>query len=129
MKKHNLNLKSGQALVVLIVFVAIATIVVGSAVVVTIVNSRLASDVTQSADALAAAEAGANEAILSLLRNPNYSGGTLAVGPDVATITISGAPSKTIVSSASVGGYVRKVEVLGTYSGNAFAISSWKEIN
>lgn len=129
MKKINLNLKQGQALVVLIVFVAIATIIVSSAVVVTIINSRLGSDQTQSANAFSAAEAGVNEAILSILRNSNYTGGTLTVGSAVATINVSGSPAVTIVSVGSAGRFVKKVQVTGTYAGNAFTVSSWSEVN
>lgn len=129
MRKIKLNLKQGQALVVLIVFVAIATIIISSAVVVMIANSRLASDQTLSVSAFSAAEAGVNEAVLSLLRNPNYTGGTLTVGSAVATITVSGSPTVTIVSKGVAGSFVKKVQVTGTYTGNAFAISSWSEIN
>lgn len=129
MKKIKPNLKQGQALVVLIVFVVIATIIVSSAVVVMIVNSRLASDQTLSANAFSAAEAGANEAALSILRNPNYTGGTLTVGSAVATITVSGSSLKTIISVGSASNFVKKVQVTGTYAGNNFVISTWSEIN
>jgi Tfp pilus assembly protein PilX len=129
MRKTRPNLKQGQALVVLIVFVAIATIIISSAVVVTIVNSRLAADQTLSANAFSAAEAGANEAVLSILRNPNYTGGTLTTGSAVATITVSGSSSKTIVSVGSASNFVKKVQVTGTYAGNNFTISGWNQIN
>ncbi len=129
MRKIKPNLKHGQALVVLIVFVAIATIIISSAVVVMIANSRLAADQTLSVSAFSAAEAGANEAILSVLRNPSYTGGTLTVGSAVATINVSGSPTVTIVSTGTAGSFVKKVQVTGTYAGNAFAISSWSEVN
>lgn len=129
MKKGKLNLKDGQALVVLIVFVAIATIIISSAVVVTIINSRLGSDQTQSANAFSAAEAGANEAILSILRNSSYTGGTLTVGSAVATINVSGSPTVTIVSVGSAGNFVKKVQVTGTLANNNFTVSSWGEID
>jgi len=129
MRKIKANLKQGQALVVLIVFVSIATIIISSAVVVAIINSRLGADTTLSEQAYFAAEAGANEAILALLRSPSYSGGTLSLGDSIATITVSGNPTLTIVSSGENNGFVRKVQVTGTYSGNSFAISSWSEIN
>lgn len=129
MKKYKHNLKQGQALIVLIVFVSIATIIISSAVVVTVINSRLGSDQTQSVNAFSAAETGANEAILSILRNLSYTGGTLTVGDAVATITVSGSSDKTIVSVGSVGKFVKKVQVSGTYTGNNFTVSSWSEIN
>ena len=129
MRKIRPNLKRGQALVVLIVFVAIATVITSSAVVVTVVNSRLAADQTVRVSAFSAAEAGASEAILAILRNPNYSGGTLTVGSAVATITVSGSPTVTIVSTGSAGNFVKKVQVTGMYTGNVFAISAWSEID
>ena len=122
-------LKSGQALVVLLVFVAVASVVTGSAVTVAVINLRLGSDSELGQNAFSAAEAGAHEAILSLLRNPSYSGGTLSLNGSVATMTVSPGSGKTILSEGSMGKFKRKIQVLGTYANNAFTVTSWREIN
>lgn len=119
--------KTGQSLVTLLVFMMIA-ISVTSAATVLIVNSSLAtSELEESEIAYNVAESGIENALLRMLRNPNYTGETLAVGSGTATITITGTNPKTIVSEGRVGNFIRKVQVVADYS-SILNITSWQEI-
>lgn len=60
--------KSGQALVTLLVFSAIAIIITSAAVTVSLINTQTTSKYSIGAEALAVAEAGADNAVLKLLR-------------------------------------------------------------
>ena len=119
----------GQALVTLLVFCATALIVTAGATAVIIINSQTTGKFAQGEETLHIAEAGADNAVLRLLRDPNYSGETLTVGNGTATITVTGTTTKTIVSEAVNGFFRRKIQVIGSFANNIFTISSWTEID
>lgn len=127
----NLNplMKSGQALVLLIVLMVVGLTITSAAVVYVIVNSRAATSFSRGEVAYGVAESGAENAILRLVRNPNYNGETLTVGSGIATITVSGSSTKTIVSEGAVGDFRRKIQVTGSYINNIFTASNWAEID
>src|SRR3989344_794613 len=81
---------------------------------------------------VAVAEAGADNAILRILRDPNstYGGETFTIGNGSATISVNYAlPTVTINSIGTVGSFVRNIEVIGNYSNNKFSITSFKEVD
>lgn len=122
MKKRN---KTGQALVTLLVFIAVATTITAAATTVTLINSQTTGKFARGESALTIAQAGADNAILRLLRDPSYSGEVLTVAGGTATITVSGSSIKTIISEGKDGNFIRKIQVVGTYVNNTFAMSSW----
>lgn len=119
----------GQALVALLVFVTMATVITAGAVAVAIINTQGAGKYAIGQEALQVAESGADNAILRLLRNPSYTGETVIIGDGQAQITVSGTSTKTIVSEGQVGDFRRKIQVIGTYQNNTFAITSWNLID
>jgi len=118
-------MKSGQALVTLLVFIATATIITAAATTVTLINSQTTGKFAQGESALTIAQAGADNAILRLLRNSSYSGEVLNVGSGTATITVSGSSVKTITAEGKDGNFIRKIQVVGTFVNNTFTVSSW----
>ena len=123
-----LRLRSGQTLVVLLVFVAMAMAVVTAAVVVVVSNTQSSSRFEIGQTALGLAESGAEEAMLLLLRDPAYTGGTLTTIDGTATIGVSGSDPKTIVSSAMVGETRRKIQVVAGYTAGILTVQTWREI-
>lgn len=121
--------KKGQALVSLLAFIAMASVITTAAVSVAIITARSGDDFSQGNKALSVAQSGIENAILRLLRNDTYSGETMNIDSDSVTINVSGAGVKTITSSAVVGNFKRAVEVVGSYSNNTFTVTTWKEIN
>ena len=121
-------MKRGQSLVILLVFIAIAITVTSAAVVMMIVGSTAASKYEQGQTAYATAESGAENALLRLLRDPNYAGETLTIGSDTATITVTGTNPKTVTSTGVSGGFTRQVQVVAGYTNGILTVTSWSEV-
>ncbi len=121
-------LRSGQTLVVLLVFVAMAMAVVVAAVSVVVNSTTAGSQYEIGQTAYLLAESGAEEAMLRLLRDPAYAGETLTTIDGAVTIAVTGSSQKTIVSTATVSSTVRKIQVVAGYTNNILTVISWKEI-
>lgn len=120
--------QEGQALVTLLFFMVITIIITSAAIIIIIVNTQSTTKSEQGLLALQIAESGMENALLRLLRDPNYSGEpALTVGNGTATITISGTNPKTIVSKATLGSFVRTVQVEVEDLNGILTINSWKE--
>lgn len=123
---NKLKNQKGQTIVTLLFFMVISISVI-SAVVVVVVNTVISGgNFEQGTVAYYAAEAGAENALLRILRNPSYSGETLTIDGATVTIQVIG---NTITSVAEYGNSIRKVEVQTVYNNNMLEVSTWKEIN
>lgn len=120
--------QTGQMMVALLAFMAMAIILTTAATAVTLVNAQTSSKYGLGQEALRFAESGADNALQRLLRDPNYTGETLSVGTGTATITVSGSGTKTIVSEGVNGSFRRRVQVTATYASNVLTVTSWSEI-
>ena len=127
MNKSN---QKGQALIILLFFILVSIMVTSSAVILAFVNSQASSKVEVGGSAYNVAQSGAENAVLRLLRDPTYSSEpALVIGGGTAAISVSTAGStKTIVSTGTVGNFIRKIQVVADYTNNKLTISSWKEI-
>lgn len=121
------NSKSGQTLVTLLFFMVIALTITSASVIILFVNSVATSTFQDGIFAYHIAESGAENAILRLLRDPNYSGETLTIGDGSATIQVTGANTKVITSKARLRNFIRTIEVQASYNNNILTITSWKE--
>ncbi len=119
--------QSGQMLVALLSFMAVAITLTTAVTVVTLANSLTVSKYSLGQDALNIAEAGADNALLRLTRDPTYTGETLTVGTGTATITVSGTSPKTITSVGQSGTFRRTIVVTATQTSNVLAVTSWVE--
>ncbi|MFA6081703.1 MAG: hypothetical protein WC741_04850 [Patescibacteria group bacterium] len=117
--------RNGQALVSLLMFIVVALTVITSTITTVISNTASASIEQQSIDAYYTAESGAENALMRLLRDPTYTGETLPVGNNSATVTVSGS---TIVSTGRANNLTRKIQVEVSYTNNQMTVISWKEI-
>lgn len=127
-KTHLKSSKSGSALVVLLVLMVVAITITSAAVMITLVNSQATTRGVMGEYTLDIAESGAENALLRLLRDPNFAGETIQVNGGISTSTISGSPNKTIVSDGKLGAFTRKVQVTVSYTNDIMNIISWKEI-
>ena len=127
-QKNPTIINSGQTLITLIIFMGMSVTIVSAAVAVLFINTSATSTIGSGIEAYYIAEGGAENAILRLLRNPNYLGETLQVGQGTATITVTGADPKTIVSLGKIGNFSRQIQVVAGYTDNILTVSSWKEI-
>lgn len=118
--------KKGQTLVTLLVFILVATVVTTTAVAVLLNTTRASSIIGDSTIAAQIADSGAENALLRLLRDPDYPGETLPVGDGVATVTVTGTDPKTITSVGSIDNFRKTVQVTVTYTDNIMSVSSWR---
>src|SRR5258706_5339715 len=134
MKKlyYNKNSK-GQALVTLLFFMVLAITITSAAIILLVNNISGSSAGEQGATTYYGAESGVEEAIIRLIRDPNYSGESFQVGGiNVIVQVTSQGSSYNILSTATNNNDVRKIQAQLIYSHSsaaAFTISSWKEIN
>jgi hypothetical protein len=119
---------SGQTLVILLVFMAISITVVSASVILSVSSSQGSSSQEVSFSALDAAESGLENALVLLLRDSAYSGGTLTVADGTATITVSGSGPFVITSVGQVGNFVRTVRADISITNGVMTINSWQEV-
>ncbi len=120
--------RRGQALVMLLVFVAVALVISAMAITILIIGYQGSAQLAASQTAWAVAESGVENALLRLLRDPNYSGETLTIGSDTATITVAGANSKIIDSIGVAGEFSRHLRATAIFTNGVMTVSSWQEV-
>jgi len=118
----------GQALVVLLFYMIIAITLTTTAVAVMVSNSLSVTRSEQSAMAIEIAEAGAQNAVIRLLRATDYTGETLTVDGGSATVTVSGESIKTIRSTGTIADFSRTVQVTVALTGGVLSVTSWSEL-
>ena len=121
---------SGQILTSVLVFMAFGLSVIALSATLTVINIQNTAKLAQSEQASNYAEAGAEEAILRLIRDPAYSGGSLSLSADtVIGITVTGVgDSRTIISTATYNGFTKKVQAVVSLANNKATLVSWKQI-
>ena len=121
--------RSGQALVILLVFVGITAVVTSAGAMVMIAGAQSGSKFELGSEAYFAAEAGAENGLLQILRNPAYSGETLNLTNATAVVIVSGTNPKTLDSTGTVNGLTRKIRVIGNYVNGVLTVTSWNEVD
>ena len=129
MPKNISNNQKGQALVPLLIFVMVAISITVAATIIIGTNSLSGTNVSQGLATKQMAEAGAEKAMLQLLRDPTYSGGVFDLDTGHVTVVVTGNPNVKIDSTAVNGEFTKKIEVNATYSNNVLTQVSWKEVN
>ncbi|OGH17862.1 MAG: hypothetical protein A3C22_03300 [Candidatus Levybacteria bacterium RIFCSPHIGHO2_02_FULL_37_10] len=131
MQNYNLKFKikeSGQALITLLFFVLISLTITSGAIIIIIINSLSVSKSQEGTLAYYIAESGVENAMLRLLRDPNYAGETLIIGESTVIITVTGSNPKTAVAVGQNGNFKRTIQVDMDYNNGYYTISNWKEI-
>lgn len=122
------NFEKGQALITLLFFVLISVTITSGAIIMIAVNSTSLSKLQEGTISYNAAEAGIENALLRVIRDPNYTGETLTIDSAIVVITVSGGNPKTIVAVGTNGNFKRTVEAKITYADGSYTFSGWKEI-
>ncbi len=120
------NTNHGQALLVLLFFAIIGITIISAAAIMLYANTSSLTTSQEGSYAYYIAQSGVQEALIRIIRNPNYSGGTLSVGSGTATIQVVGG---VITSTGSINNVVRKIQVQTFTDQYGTSITSWKEIN
>jgi hypothetical protein len=99
-----------------------------TAILASVIGSGSSAALENGIEARELADSGAENALLRLVRDPEYVGEQYLVGGGTIDISISGTSPKIITSQASLRGYVRTVEVITSYNNNVLDVTSWKEV-
>ena len=118
----------GNAMIMLVVFMAVGLVITTATITLVMVNSLSASRYQVGQEVLSVAESGVENALLRLLRDPSYAGETLVVGEGQAEITVTGTGVKTITAVGSVGTIQRTIQVVADTTTGVLSINSWQEI-
>jgi len=122
---HKENQK-GQSLITILFFMLISITIITAISSIILNSTSSGSSIEQGSVAYYSAESGVQNAILRLLRDPNYTGETMSINDGTVTIVVSGG---LITSTAHVANSIRKIQVQTGYTNNVLTISSWKETN
>ncbi len=119
---------SGMALVTVIVFSGLAMVVITAGVSLSILTSQANLGFLQGQKALYVAEAGAEEALIRLLRNPAFTEETLPIDGGTAIINVSdSAGIKVITVEGQVAWAKRRIVVEVDDSSGMMVVNSWQE--
>ncbi|MEK7533294.1 MAG: hypothetical protein AAB542_02560 [Patescibacteria group bacterium] len=129
MKHVVMSHSSGQVLIAMLYIMVIGMLVTTGAVYALISNTQSTTIFESGALAYAAAESGTENALLRLIRDPAYTGETLAItAGQSAVITVSTVSGITITSSGTYGTAFKQIETKAHYNEDTLIIDSWKEL-
>lgn len=123
----NIKYQKGQTLVVLLVYMVIAIIVTTASIALVMNSSWNTDKLYQGTTALDVAENGIELAVIQVIRDPSYTGGTLSLDGGTAVITVTGTDPKIITSQGTMGNFTRTVQASLNTTNNIYVISSWQE--
>lgn len=131
MKKYfeKFGVQKGQALITLLFFIIIGVTITTAAAVVLLGNNSTTSTVEQGTTAYYAAESGIESALVTLLRNPAYTGETMSVGNATVIIQVTQGNPIVITATGTYANTLRKIQAKVVYNNNTLSVMSWKEIN
>lgn len=127
-KTPSFSQQAGYMSMILLVFVVVSVVISTAAVSMSIASFAAVSTYEQGTEALSVAESGAENALILLIRNPNYTGETLTVGTGQAVVTVTGTNPQTIRSIGTVGTKKRTVELIVDRTSGIVSVTSWKEV-
>jgi hypothetical protein len=119
--------QSGQTLIALLIFMLVAMTVTIAATAIAIINLQGNTSFANGQLALQNAQSGVENAVLSLERNPSYTGGTIPLASGTDTITVSGSGTLTIVSVGTDGNFSRTLTATATDTSDIISITNWSE--
>ncbi len=83
----------------------------------------------QAAASLAGADACVDEALLRLLRDDGYAGGTFRLGEAACELSVAASGNTRIIrASSAVAAYVRKVKVELIVGDRGITVTAWQEV-
>jgi hypothetical protein len=122
-------MKKGQTLVSLLFFTVIAMTITTTAFILLLNSLQSLTKHSEASLALNIAESGAENALLRLVRNPFYTGETLAVDEGQAEIeVVAGEPIK-ISSVGKIRNTLKKIELQIRYNVGVLEVISWKQLD
>lgn len=132
MKSNYLKNKTGQAMISILLVLALALIFITTTAVIYTRETDLSFNSRKSNEIYYNAEAALDNAILRLIRNPDYLGETLTLDDGNAIITVGAGPGpdqKTInvKSISNSQKFIRNLTAVVNTAGRVISLVSWRE--
>lgn len=122
------NKQSGQTLVALLFFVMIGIVATSASIAILFTNLSSEQKFEDAERVRQLSEMGIEKALVSILRDTEYSGETISIDGDSVVVSVSGTTLKVIESVATSGDVSRKIEVNASFSENILTTTSWNVI-
>ncbi|MEX0621894.1 MAG: hypothetical protein WD187_02790 [Candidatus Woykebacteria bacterium] len=124
--------QKGQALIILIVVIAISLVVLSGVILFAIGQAKISARSKLASQVYYAAETGAEYALMKIMRDPTSCSVSDSLNLDSTVITISynqSGPDCIITSEANKNNIVKKIQVQAYYDANQmFNYSNWSQI-
>ena len=121
--------RKGQTLVILLIFIIVAISIATTSVSVIITNAQKTLTLNKSTEAYYAAEAGIENASISLLRDSTYAGETIQIQTGITAEVGVIYNGKYVVTSKGIsGGAHRTIQAIFSYTNSVLALESWQEV-
>lgn len=120
--------QQGQALIMVILIGVIAIIAVVSASTLVISELKKNTSTSYGVSQYSIAYGALENAFMRLLRDPNYTGETVALSSSTCYITATAGSTKTVEARCTDGRYVRKVGATVTFSAGIMTVSGITEV-
>ncbi len=120
--------QSGQAMIAVVGLLSVGLLVASANMMIGVIQHDQALAFQQSDQGRCLAEAGVEESIIRLLRDPDYQGGELVLDDKNVNIEISDSNPKVITSSVDYFGKVKTVEAEIILGSGGLEIVSWEDI-
>ncbi|MCA9370034.1 MAG: hypothetical protein H6774_00310 [Pseudomonadales bacterium] len=123
-----MNTQRGSALVMLLVITSVCMIVIVTTLSMMLITTENSYRISRQREAQMVAESGIENALVTLLRNPEYTGEILTIDSGTATITvIEDGGVATITSVGVVDTLQSRIVVEADTSSGAVQVISWQE--
>ncbi|MEX0895516.1 MAG: hypothetical protein WDZ94_01095 [Patescibacteria group bacterium] len=122
------NNQEGSMLIALMIFIVVGISVATTATMIVIDATVGVSQQQAGNAAIDVAESGAEIAILSLLRDPAYTGEVLSIGEGTATVSIEGENPYTLHVVGEIYASSRSLEVVVAREEGSWLVQEWYEV-
>lgn len=129
-KTHQARRQPGHILVAVLVLMVVGITITTMALAVLVTSSQSLGGAMEADRISAAVEGGVENAILSVLRNPSYSGEeNLEIGGLLVDIEVTQGAQTTIRATAASGNYSQRYQVVLERIGGVLTVTSWQQID
>lgn len=119
----------GNILVVVLVLMVVGMTIISMSLALVISTSQSLGGAMTTDRVRAAAEGGVENAILNVLRNPEYAGETLVIDGLDVTSTVTPGAQTIIAVTADHGAYTQSYEVVLERISGVLSVASWQQID
>lgn len=127
MNKKGKIRQQGQAMFAVVGLLSLGLLILSTNILVGIIEHNLSLIWQQSDQGRCIAEAGTEEAVLRILRDPDYGGGILVIDGRNVTIEVTGNNPKTITSQVNFFGKEKRIRAEVTLGTGESEITNWEE--